>query len=93
MKKSMEWTSIKKDGGNWILILGCPLMEKHSLAFNDQNISGPTFAKCASCEHQIGNDYEVPNADGSLDGASVLPDRLECGLTSHIYRLNDITIH
>lgn len=89
----MEWTHVQKDDGKWILILGCPLREKHSLVCNDQSVSGPRFAECASCEHQIGSDYEVSGADGNLDGALVLPDRLKCGVATHISRLNGQTIH
>lgn len=89
----MEWTQVKKDDGNWILILGCPLREKHSFVCSALNVSGPTFSECASCEHQIGSDYEVPGADGKLDGALVLPDRLKCGVFTHIPRLNGQTIH
>lgn len=35
----------------------------------------------------------VTGADGSLDGALVLPDRLKCGLMTHIPRVNTVTIH
>lgn len=54
----MESTSIKDPNGigKWILILGCPLKEKHSLTDHIERVSGPTFADCASCEFQQGRD-------------------------------------
>ena len=76
----MEWTYKKeKDGGQWILILGCPLKEKHSLTDDVQNVSGPSFADCALCRYQVGTEYEVLSADGNYDGATVLPEQLKCG--------------
>ena len=76
----MEWTYKKeKTGGQWILILGCPLEEKHSLADNVKNISGPSFSDCACCRYQVGTEYESLGADGNCDGETVLPERLKCG--------------
>lgn len=76
----MEWTYKKeKDGGQWILILGCPLNEMHSLSDDIQAVSGPSFADCAYCKYQGGTEYEVLGADGNYDGANVFPKQLKCG--------------
>ena len=77
----MDSTSIRAKGGigGWILILGCPLREKHSFFDSVQNISGPSFADCARCDYQVGRNYEIIGADGTYDGAAVYPERLECG--------------
>ena len=77
----MESTLVKDKGGigSWILILGCPLKEKHCLSDPSKNISGPGFADCAHCEYQVGINYQVLGADGNYDGAEVFPERLQCG--------------
>ena len=77
----MESTLVKDKGGigSWILILGCPLKEKHSLTDDVQNVSGPTFAGCAHCEYQVGINYQILGADVGSDGAEVFPERLKCG--------------
>ena len=76
----MESTSIKDPGGigKWILILGCPLTEKHSLVDPDQSASGPTFATCACCEFQEGTDFKFFDSTGEFP-IEVLPDLLKCG--------------
>lgn len=80
MGKNMEWTYKKeKNGGQWILILGCPLKEMHSLTDDIQDISGPTFADCAYCKYQEGTDYEVQGADRDYDATTVFPEKLKCG--------------
>jgi hypothetical protein len=77
----MESTLVKDKGGigSWILILGCPLKEKHCLSDPSKNISGPGFADCAHCEYQVGMNYQVLGADGNYDGAEVSPEQLKCG--------------
>ena len=77
----MESITKKDKGGigSWILILGCPLKEKHSLSDLLKNVSGPTSADCAHCEYQIGKDYEILGADGTSYGAEVFPEQLKCG--------------
>lgn len=77
----MESTLVKDKGGigSWILILGCPLKEKHSLSDPSRSVSGPTFAGCAHCEYQVGINYEILGADGTSDGAALFPKRLNCG--------------
>jgi hypothetical protein len=64
----MESTSIKDLNGigKWILILGCPLAERHSLFDPVQNASGPTFAVCACCEFQQGRDFEFRDPTGEF---------------------------
>jgi len=75
----MEWTYKKeKNGGQWILILGCPLKEKHGLAGDDQNISGPTCVDCARCKHQIGINLHILDENGDI--IECYPERLRCGL-------------
>ena len=80
MGKNMEFKyKKKKDGGEWIIILGCPLIEKHTIADDAQDISGPSFVDCTSCEHQVGTGYAILGSDGEYDGATVFPERLKCG--------------
>lgn len=64
----MESTSIKDPGGigKWILILGCPLTEKHFLVDPDQSASRPTFSTCAACEFQKGENLQLFDARGDL---------------------------
>jgi len=66
--------------GSWVLILGCPRAESHEMYVEAHQVSGPTFAVCAACEHQIGINLEVgdPNVDWSLEA---YPERLSCGWT------------
>ena len=80
----MDWTykEEKAAGGRWILIKGCPLKEKHTLNDEEQNISGPAFADCASCENQIGTDYEILTPDADYNGATVFPANLNCSILS-----------
>lgn len=74
----MKWTYKKdKQGGKWIVILSCPLNEKHCL--RDVDVAGPTFAECAYCSYQTGVNYERLGCDGTYDAAEILPERLECG--------------
>ena len=68
----------KKYGGFWILILGCPLPEKHNLHDNATGKIGPSFAQCSQCEHQIGRNFEILDSDGEYDGAEIFPERLMC---------------
>jgi hypothetical protein len=66
-------SSLVKDArglGSWIVILGYPLKEKHTLSDPSRNLSGPTFADCAHCEYQVGKDYEILGSDGNYDGAN-----------------------
>ena len=76
----MESTSIKDPNGigKWILILGCPLKEKHSLTDHIERVSGPTFADCASCEFQQGRDFEFRDPTGEFP-IVVHPHLLKCG--------------
>ena len=64
--------------GAWILILGCPRPQSHTLHDAERNVSGPTFAFCAACEHQVGLNVEGRDSesDWSLDA---YPERLRCG--------------
>ena len=65
--------------GSWLLILGCPKHESHELYVEAHQVSGPTFAVCAACEHQVGINLEVcdPDVDWSVQA---YPERLKCGL-------------
>lgn len=65
--------------GNWLVILGCPRPESHTLHDRERQISGPTFAFCAACEHQTGLHIERrdPEADWFVQAA---PERLKCAL-------------
>lgn len=76
----MESTSIKDPNGigKWILILGCPLKEKHSLTDHIERVSGPTFADCASCEFQEGRNFQLFDPSGELPVAAY-PELLRCG--------------
>jgi len=64
--------------GRWIVILGCPLIRKHSIIDDDKKISGPTFTDCASCRFQDGKDFQVFDASGEFPVAA-FPDLLQCG--------------
>ena len=78
---NMKWTYKKgRKIGQWIVILGCPLDAKHSIRDDTQQISGPSFAECACCEHQVGSGYETLGMHGYQDGTPVYPERLKCGL-------------
>jgi hypothetical protein len=68
----------KNDGGFWIMILGCPLPEKHNLYDEATGKKGPSYAQCSQCEHQIGINFEILGADGEYDGSQILPERLMC---------------
>lgn len=61
------------------MILGCPLSEKHELKDPSNGLSGPSFATCAACEHQLAKDAATLNADGEYDGGQLFPDLLKCG--------------
>lgn len=67
-----------KTGGSWIMILGCPLPEKHTLCDAQTAQTGPSFAQCAECEHQIGENFELLGAEGHYDAARIFPERLLC---------------
>ena len=69
----------EKDGGERIIILTCPLEEKHTVTDKVQDISGPSFADCASREHQVGTGYAILDSDNESDGETVFPERLKCG--------------
>ena len=74
----MDSISVKTQGGErWMVILGCPLKEKHSIASEKGDLLGPGFADCARCEHQAGRNLEVISNDDI--GAYVYPERLVCG--------------
>jgi len=76
----MESTLVKDSGGigKWILILGCPLKQKHSLTDDVQKVSGPTFTDCASCEFQQGRNFQLFDPTGELPVAAY-PELLRCG--------------
>ena len=59
-----------------MLILGCHLPEKHNLHDSATGRTGPSFAQCAQCEHQIGRNFEILGEDGEYDGAQIFPERL-----------------
>lgn len=64
--------------GGWFLVVGCPLKQLHILRDDERNISGPSFALCASCEYQTG--VHLEDRDPDVDwSAQVYPDRLKCG--------------
>lgn len=65
-------------GGSWLLILGCPWAQKHLLFDRARNVSGPSFADCASCEHQIGDYFEQRELEEGWI-ARTFPEFLECG--------------
>jgi len=69
----------KKDGGKGIIILTCPLEEKHTVTDKAQDISGPSFVDCAHCEYQAGTRYEILDPDNKNDSKKVFPERLKCG--------------
>lgn len=77
----MEFSLIRDESsqGKWLVIIGCPLPERHSLKDSNQKVSGPSFAQCAHCDYQVGKNYETLNADGTYDGADTYPERLRCG--------------
>lgn len=81
----MESTSIKDPNGigKWILILGCPLKEKHSLTDHIERVSGPTFADCASCEFQQGRDFEFRGDETGEFPFTVHPEGLKCGYSGN----------
>ena len=66
--------------GSWVMILGCPMPEKHGLKDKTNGLNGPSFATCAECEHQIGEKYQMMGADGNYDGTDIFPERLVCGI-------------
>ncbi len=68
----------EKHGGYWLMILGCPLPGKHDLKDPLAGLSGPSFATCATCENQVGEDVALGGADGDYNGAELFPDRLTC---------------
>lgn len=70
----------EKDGGYWLMILGCPLPGKHDLKDALGGLSGPLFATCARCENQTGDDVALGSADGDYNGAERFPDRLMCSI-------------
>jgi hypothetical protein len=77
----MKFTHVKeKKGGDWIVILGCPIRDKHSIFDKKRKISGPSFADCNSCEYQAGTDTVASGAEGDYAGAPLFPERLKCGL-------------
>jgi hypothetical protein len=76
----MEYTYIQDihDSGSWLVILGCPLESKHHVfSHASQSLSGPTFATCAACEHQVGKNYQLLGLDN--EPVKVYPERLKCG--------------
>lgn len=68
-----------RDAGSWVMIIGCPLPEKHELKDRNKGLSGPSFATCAECEYQVGKDVVILNADGEYDGVQMYPELLKCG--------------
>jgi hypothetical protein len=82
----MESISVKHEGvlGTRILILGCPLKEKHSVADVVRKVSGPSFAGCASCEFQRGKDFEFRGDETGEFPFIVHPDRLQCGYSDGV---------
>ncbi len=76
----MESTLVKyKNGiGSLILILGCPLKEKHTISDPPRNLSGPGFADCAYCRYQAGINLQILSEDGNIIEA--FPERLRCGI-------------
>jgi hypothetical protein len=76
----MKSTSIKDPSGigEWILILDCPLKDKHSLSDDIQKVSGPTFSDCAACEFQRWENFEFRDPTGEFPIA-VHPHLLKCG--------------
>ncbi|GLH72164.1 hypothetical protein GETHLI_06660 [Geothrix limicola] len=69
--------------GSWLIILGCPRGQSHHLRDEDRNLSGPSFAFCASCEHQAGIDFESQDSETGWS-VQVFPERLVCGYESGI---------
>lgn len=66
--------------GSWIVILGCPLVHRHEpIITAGRDVPGPSFAVCASCEHQLGRDFDMrdPYMDWSTQA---YPELLACGL-------------
>jgi hypothetical protein len=78
----MESTLVKDAGsiGRWILILGCPLKEKHTLSDKPSKLSGPTFVDCAYCRHQAGINFQILDENGDIIEA--FPESLRCGLVA-----------
>lgn len=77
----MEIHLLKEDTdvGSWVMILGCPMPEKHDLKDRMNGLCGPSFATCAECEYQAGKDFVILNPDGEYDGAMMYPELLKCG--------------
>lgn len=76
----MDYVATKHPSGlgSWLLILGCPQDESHELHDAENKVSGPSFASCASCAHQMGEQLE--DYDSEADWSSrVFPERLKCG--------------
>ena len=64
--------------GKIMLILDCPLEQKHVVRDYETGIRGPSFSKCASCEYQRGINLEL--RDMIHDWVSEpFPERLVCG--------------
>lgn len=63
--------------GSWVLILGCPQPKLHELMAPEHGLSGPSFATCASCDHQTGAEFSLHSLDGWV--ADIFPERLTCG--------------
>jgi hypothetical protein len=64
--------------GSWVLMVGCPWIQSHQLHDEEGKVSGPTFAFCANCPHQVGKHFEFRESEMDWT-AQVHPERLECG--------------
>ncbi len=77
---SMDYVETKHPSGlgSWLIILGCPRPQSHQLRDEERKVSGPSFAFCASCEHQTGSHFENQDSETGWS-LQVYPERLECG--------------
>ena len=64
--------------GDWVMILDCPGPQNQELLDTARGVSGPSFASCAHCEHQIGGNTNLAGIDGDSH-LMINPGGLVCG--------------
>jgi hypothetical protein len=74
----MDYKYKKGKSGEGI-VLTCPLEEKHTVVYKSQDLSGPSFSDCASCDYQIGTGYAVSDPVNESHIKTFFPERLKCG--------------
>ena len=68
--------------GKIMLILDCPLEQKHVVRDYETGITGPSFSGCAGCEHQRGINLEIRDPDNDWS-CQPFPERLVCGFSEN----------